>query len=67
MPGQVQLFSSERFGARQGVQVHANPGRFVEGQRPLRELRTHSPFLSPSHGIDKAAVVRAVQQHTSPR
>jgi 2-hydroxy-3-keto-5-methylthiopentenyl-1-phosphate phosphatase len=48
----------------QGVQleVHANPGRFEEGRGLLMELPTDSPFYSPSHGIDKAAVVRAAQR-----
>jgi 2,3-diketo-5-methylthio-1-phosphopentane phosphatase len=45
----------------QGVEleVHANPGQFVEGQGLLLELPSDSPYFSPSHGIDKAAVVRA--------
>lgn len=49
---------------RQGVtlEVHANPGRFVAGQGLLMELPTGSPYFSASHGIDKAAVVRAAQQ-----
>jgi 2-hydroxy-3-keto-5-methylthiopentenyl-1-phosphate phosphatase len=48
---------------RQGVQVevHANPGRFEEGRGLLLELPVGSPFFSPSHGIDKAAVVRSAQ------
>jgi 2,3-diketo-5-methylthio-1-phosphopentane phosphatase len=40
------------------IEVHANPGRFVEGQGLLLELPTHSPYFSPKLGIDKAAVVR---------
>jgi 2,3-diketo-5-methylthio-1-phosphopentane phosphatase len=44
------------------VEVHGNPGRFEEGRGLLLELPVHSPFFSPSHGIDKAAVVRAAQQ-----
>jgi 2-hydroxy-3-keto-5-methylthiopentenyl-1-phosphate phosphatase len=48
---------------KQGIdlEVHANPGRFVAGQGLLMELPVHSPYFSPSHGIDKAAVVRAAQ------
>ncbi len=47
--------------ARQGAraEVHANPGRFVEGRGLLLERPLASPYYSPSHGIDKAAVVRA--------
>jgi 2-hydroxy-3-keto-5-methylthiopentenyl-1-phosphate phosphatase len=44
------------------VEVHANPGRFEEGEGLLLELPVRSPFFSPSHGIDKAAVVRAAGQ-----
>jgi 2,3-diketo-5-methylthio-1-phosphopentane phosphatase len=40
------------------IEVHANPGRFVEGRGLLLELPTDSPYLSQTHGIDKAAVVR---------
>jgi HAD superfamily phosphoserine phosphatase-like hydrolase len=49
---------------RHGVtaEVHANPGRFEEGRGLLLEVPVDSPFFSPSHGIDKAAVVRAAQQ-----
>ena len=46
---------------RLGVQleVHANPGH-VEAGRGLRMQRpVASPFYSPTHGIDKAAIVRA--------
>src|SRR5436309_12200111 len=37
---------------RQGVEleVHANPGRFVEGQGLLMEFPAGSPYLSPTHG-----------------
>jgi 2,3-diketo-5-methylthio-1-phosphopentane phosphatase len=51
----------------QGVEleVHANPGRFVEGQGLLMQLPVDSPYFSPTHGIDKAAVVRAAQRESS--
>jgi 2-hydroxy-3-keto-5-methylthiopentenyl-1-phosphate phosphatase len=39
------------------VEVHANPGSFVPGQGLVMTLPTGSPFLSPTHGIDKAAIV----------
>ena len=41
------------------LEVHSSPGRFVEGQGLLMERPTGSRFFSPTHGIDKAAVVRA--------
>ena len=44
------------------LEVHANPGRFVEGQGLLMELPVYSPYFSPTHGIDKAAVVQAFQR-----
>jgi len=44
------------------VEVHANPGRFVEGQGLLMELPADSPYFSPTHGVDKAAVVRAARR-----
>jgi 2,3-diketo-5-methylthio-1-phosphopentane phosphatase len=46
---------------RAGVQVelHANPGRFEKGKGLLMELPTGSPYFSPTHGVDKAGVVRA--------
>ncbi len=49
---------------RSGVEleVHANPGRFVEGRGLLMDLPANSPYFSPSHGIDKLAVVRAAQR-----
>lgn len=40
------------------VEVHANPGRFVEGRGLLMEMPAGSPFLSPTLGVDKAGVVR---------
>ncbi|VTU01938.1 -diketo-5-methylthio-1-phosphopentane phosphatase : 2,3-diketo-5-methylthio-1-phosphopentane phosphatase OS=Desulfovibrio fructosivorans JJ GN=DesfrDRAFT_3093 PE=4 SV=1: HAD [Gemmataceae bacterium] len=40
------------------VEVHSNPGRFVEGQGLLLEMPTASPFLSQMLGVDKAMVVR---------
>jgi len=39
------------------IEVHSNPGRFVEGQGLLMELPRTSPFFSTSLGIDKAGVV----------
>ncbi len=44
------------------VEVHANPGHFVEGDGLLLELPVGSPYFSPTHGIDKAAVVRDHQE-----
>ena len=44
------------------LEVYANPGRFVEGQGLVMELPVDSPFFSPTHGIDKAAIVRAAQR-----
>lgn len=41
-----------------GVEVHANPGRFVDGRGLLMELPVDSPDLSPTLGIDKAGVVK---------
>lgn len=54
----------QRLLASQGLslEVHTNPGTFQEGRGLLMTLPTHSPFFSPTHGIDKAAVVRAAQQ-----
>ena len=48
------------------LEVHANPGRFVEGQGLLMELPVDSPYYSPTHGIDKAAIVRAAQRACGP-
>ena len=45
-----------------GVEVHANPGRFVEGRGLVMELPAGSPYFSPTHGVDKAAVVRAARR-----
>jgi 2,3-diketo-5-methylthio-1-phosphopentane phosphatase len=44
------------------LEVHANPGRFVEGQGLRMDLPVGSPFFSPMHGINKAAVVRDAQR-----
>ena len=44
------------------LELHANAGQFVEGQGLLIELPVESPYYSPTHGIDKAAIVRAAQQ-----
>lgn len=40
------------------VELHASPGRFVEGKGLLMELPVRSAVFSPTVGIDKAAVVR---------
>ena len=40
------------------VEVHANPGRFVAGQGLLMEMPKGSPYLSPTLGVDKTAIVR---------
>ena len=40
------------------LEVHANPGSYVTGQGLRMELPLGSPFLSPTLGINKAAVVR---------
>lgn len=47
--------------AASGVQlpVHASPGRFEPGKGLRMELPVGSPYFSSTHGIDKAAVVRA--------
>jgi 2-hydroxy-3-keto-5-methylthiopentenyl-1-phosphate phosphatase len=39
------------------LEVHANPGWFEVGRGLLMEAPTDSPYFSPTHGIDKAAVV----------
>lgn len=44
--------------ARVELEVHSNPGRFVDGEGLLMELPGGSPFLSASQGIDKAGAVR---------
>jgi 2-hydroxy-3-keto-5-methylthiopentenyl-1-phosphate phosphatase len=38
--------------------VYANPGRFESDRGLIMELPVDSPFFSPTHGIDKAAIVR---------
>jgi 2-hydroxy-3-keto-5-methylthiopentenyl-1-phosphate phosphatase len=40
------------------VEVHSNPGRFVAGQGLQMEMPKGSPYLSPTLGVDKSAVVR---------
>jgi 2,3-diketo-5-methylthio-1-phosphopentane phosphatase len=40
------------------AEVHSNPGRFEAGKGLLMEMPTGSPFLSPTLGVDKTAVVR---------
>ena len=44
------------------LEVHANPGQVEAGQGLRMQLPVASPFFSPTHGIDKAAIVRAGQQ-----
>jgi 2-hydroxy-3-keto-5-methylthiopentenyl-1-phosphate phosphatase len=41
------------------LEVHASPGRFEPGHGLIMEMPHGSPYLSATHGIDKAAVVRA--------
>jgi 2-hydroxy-3-keto-5-methylthiopentenyl-1-phosphate phosphatase len=41
------------------VEIHANPGEFVPGRGLLMRPAAESPFYSPTHGIDKAAIVRS--------
>jgi 2-hydroxy-3-keto-5-methylthiopentenyl-1-phosphate phosphatase len=41
------------------VEVHSNPGRFVPGQGLLMEMPAGSPYLSPTLGVDKTAIVRS--------
>ena len=38
--------------------VHANPGHYVEGGGLVLERPLNSPFCSPTHGIDKSALLR---------
>ena len=40
------------------VEVHSNPGRFEAGKGLLMEMPVGSPYLSPTLGVDKTAVVR---------
>lgn len=40
------------------IVVHSNPGRFEPGKGILMEMPRGSAFISPTHGIDKAGVVR---------
>ncbi len=40
------------------IELHANPGRFESGRGLQMELPRESPFFSPTHGIDKAGIVR---------
>jgi 2-hydroxy-3-keto-5-methylthiopentenyl-1-phosphate phosphatase len=42
------------------VEVHSNPGQFISGKGLLMEMPAGSPYLSPTLGVDKAAVVRSV-------
>ena len=39
------------------VELHANPGRVVDGRLSL-EMPIGSPYFSPEVGVDKAAIVR---------
>ncbi|HOF86514.1 MAG TPA: HAD-IB family phosphatase [Armatimonadota bacterium] len=49
----------ERLLADAGVTVtlHANPGAFVEGRGLVMRLPEDSPYVTPSTGIDKAALM----------
>jgi len=40
------------------LEVHSNPGQFVEGKGLLMEMPTGSPFLSTTLGVNKTEVVR---------
>ncbi len=40
------------------LEIHSNPGIFSPETGLVMSLPTGSPFFSPTHGIDKAAVVR---------
>ncbi|MFQ3593486.1 MAG: HAD-IB family phosphatase [Gemmataceae bacterium] len=44
------------------IEIHANPGRVEPGRGLIMERPVDSPFYSPSHGIDKAAIVRTAMQ-----
>jgi 2-hydroxy-3-keto-5-methylthiopentenyl-1-phosphate phosphatase len=46
--------------------VHANPGRFVDGQGLLMELPHGSTYFSAINGIDKVAIVRAALTQAGP-
>jgi HAD superfamily phosphoserine phosphatase-like hydrolase len=54
--------------ARAGVdvEVHANPGRFEAGKGLLMELPAGAAYFSPTHGVDKAGVVRAALARGGP-
>jgi 2,3-diketo-5-methylthio-1-phosphopentane phosphatase len=41
------------------LEIHANPGRFQAGRGLCMVMPVGSPYRSGTHGIDKAAVVRA--------
>jgi 2,3-diketo-5-methylthio-1-phosphopentane phosphatase len=43
--------------AKVKVEVHSNPGRFEEGRGLIMEMSTHSPYVSPTLGVDKKRVV----------
>ncbi len=45
-----------------GLEIHSNPGTFSAEQGLAMTLPNGSPFFSPTHGIDKAAVVRQAQE-----
>lgn len=57
------LWYIERLFARAGVRlpVYSNPGHFEPDRGLVLELPTGSRFFSPTHGIDKGAVVRDAQ------
>lgn len=56
----------EKLLAAAGVQVeiHSNPGEYVPGRGLVMSLPKDSPYFSPSHGIDKAAIVKAALQRS---
>ena len=39
--------------------IHANPGRYVEGQGLLMSMPHGAQFFSPFHGVDKLAITKA--------
>jgi 2-hydroxy-3-keto-5-methylthiopentenyl-1-phosphate phosphatase len=48
----------ERILAGAKVTIHASPGEIVPGGGLQMRLPVDSPFFSPTHGIDKSAVMR---------
>ncbi|QOY86332.1 HAD-IB family phosphatase [Paludibaculum fermentans] len=45
------------------LEVHSNPGHYVEGSGLVLQPPVGSPFYSPEYGIDKSAVVRTALKH----